>query len=137
MADGMADGMAKLDAQIRKLRELGTLVKDSAPEVAKAVDGELRAQIARGVGPDGAPLEPTKDGRQPLKNAGKALRVRAIGTVVLSTLSGPAALHNSGRARGGVRRQILPSGKIPEPVTKAITKIVTDRFRKTMTGSGS
>lgn len=127
--------MAKLDEKLRQLRELGTLVKDSAPEVAKAVDVELRSQIARGVGPDGAPLAPTKDGRQPLKNAGKALRVRAIGTVVLSTLSGPEAQHNSGRARGGVRRQVLPSGKIPEPVTKAITKVVADRFKKTMGGS--
>lgn len=130
----MADGFAALDAHIRRLRELEHLVPDAAPEVARAVENELDANIASGVGPDGTPLKRTRDGRVPLRNAATKLRVRAVGPVVLCTLDGPEALHDQGRARGGVRRQILPSGKIPQPVTKAINTVITDRFNKTMGG---
>lgn len=128
----MSNGLAALDAHIRRLRDLEHLVPDAAPDVARVVDAELRAQIAAGRGPDGVPLERTQDGRVPLRGAAKALRVRAIGSVVLCTLDGPEALHDQGRARGGVRRQILPSGKIPQPITKAIDAVIADRFRKTM-----
>lgn len=128
----MADGMAALDAQIRRLRELERLAPDAAPDVARAVDRELGAQIAAGRAPDGTPWPRTQRGTAPLRGAAKALRVRAMGSVVLCTLEGPEALHHLGRARGGVRRQILPSNKIPTPVTKAISEVVKERFRKTM-----
>lgn len=131
----MADGAAKLDAQIKKLRELGGMVDRAAPAIAKAVEGELRANVAAGVGPDGEPLTRTKDGRQPLERAGRAITVRALGTVILAKVSGHHALHHLGRARGGVRRPLIPTAKIPDPVTKAITKTLTAEFRKTM-GAG-
>lgn len=129
-----ADGHAALDAQIRRLRELENLVPDAAPAVANTLDKEIRHQIARGVGPDGQRWKPTKKGERPLQNAAKALTVRPVGNVVLATLEGPEALHHLGRARGGVRREILPTGKIPEPMTKAITKVIEERFTKTMGG---
>jgi hypothetical protein len=131
----MADGQATLDGWIRRVRELGTLTKDVAPEIAVAVHSELSTQIARGVGPDGRKLEPTKDGKQPLRNAAKALRTRAIGTRVVAVLEGPEALHHLGRAKGGVRRPILPTSKIPDPMSRAIAKTITARFRKTMGGA--
>lgn len=130
----MADGFAALDAHIARIKQLPGMVERVAPAVGTALERELRANIARGVGPDGTPLQPTKAGEQPLKNAAQALRVRAIGTSVVAVLEGPEALHHRGRARGGVRRPILPTKTIPDPVVKAIDEVVTADFKKTMGG---
>lgn len=124
-----------LDAHIARLRELGNLAAKSAPEVAKEVERELRSQIAAGTGPDGAPWQPTKAGTTPLRGAARALRVRAIGTVIVATLEGHHALHDQGRARGGVRRKVLPSAKMPQPIASAVERVVTREFRRTMGGT--
>lgn len=125
-----------LDAHISRIRYLSELGQRSAPSVAKALERELGAQIAAGVDPNGKPLQPTKEGKTPLTGAAKALRVRPIGSVVLATLEGPEALHHQGRARGGVRRQILPTGgAIPPTVERAVKTAVTAEFRRTMGGA--
>jgi len=128
----LADGFAALDRQIRRIRELGQLAEESAPAVAAAVKKEVTAQIARGVGPDGKPWKPTKSGEKPLQNAGKALTVRAVGPVVVLRLTGYHARHHLGAVKGGVRRPILPTRRIPDPVTRAIKTVVTRQFRKVM-----
>lgn len=130
----MADGLAALDEHIARIQQLPGMVERMAPAVGKALEGELRQQIARGVGPDGKPWAPTKEGKVPLQKAAKALRVRAVGTTVLAVLEGPEALHHMGRARGGVRRPILPTTTIPDPVVKAIGEVATAEFNKTMGG---
>jgi hypothetical protein len=124
--------MADLRAMIAKLRELDGMVERAAPEIAKAVERELGAQVAAGLGPDGKPLRPTKDGRQPLQNAARAIRVRAVGTVIVAKVEGHHALHHLGRARGGIRRPLIPTETTTEPVAKAIEKTLTAEFRKTM-----
>lgn len=136
----MTNGLSDLDAMIAKLRDLDGLVERSAPSVATALDSEVRANIARGVGPDGTPWKPTQDGRKPLQGAGKALTTRAIGTVVLARLEGVEARHHLGRVKGSSKsnwlaRPILPTTKIPAPVTRAIRTILTDEFIAT-TGGG-
>jgi len=128
----MADqGFAELDRMIECLRTLGpALTTEAAPAVAKAVERELDAQISRAVGPDGRPWKATQDGRTPLRNAAKALSVRAIGDVVVATLEGAEARHHLGAVKGGVKRQILPTGKIPDPVTRAIKTVLTTAFQR-------
>lgn len=124
-----------LDAHIARIRELSKLGERSAPTVAKALERELGAQIAAGADPNGKPLQPTKEGKTPLRGAARAIRVRAVGSVVLATLEGHHALHHQGRARGGVRRQILPtSGAIPPTVERAIGTAITAEFKATMGG---
>ncbi len=125
----MADG--GLEAMIRNLRELATLVPDATPDAAKAVERELGAQISEGVDPDGKPWPLTKDGRPALERAARALRVRPVGMTIVARLEGHHALHNRGWVRGGVRRQILPSSGVPARLANAIRDALTERFEKT------
>ncbi len=124
----MADSArAQLQAAIQRLRELpDRLVEESAPEVADAFKAELTTNIAGSHGPDGEAWAPKKDGGKPLAHAAAALDVKAIGTLIVATLTGPEVLHNKGFARGGVKRQILPTRKIPVGVVRVIEKV----FRK-------
>ena len=130
----MADHSA-LDAHIARIRQLGNLAAKVAPAVAKEVELEIHSQIAAGTAPDGQPWQPTKAGTTPLRGAARALRVRAIGTVIVATLEGHHALHDQGRARGGVRRQVLPSAKMPHPIARAVERVVTREFKQTMGGT--
>ena len=120
--------------QIARLRSLPTLVNRAAPAVARAVAVEIVAQTKRGVGPDGKTWEPTEDGHTPLQHVEKDLSVRAVGTVVVARLDGVHARHDVGAVRGGKRRQILPSGALTEPISRAIDNVVTDEFKRTMGG---
>lgn len=121
-----------LKAQIKRLNALGGLVTRAAPEIADAMGREISGNIARGVGPDGKPWPETKDGQKPLKGAAAHVDVRAVGTVVVATLTGVEARHHFGMIRGGVARPILPSKSIPAPMIRAIDRVLTNEFHKTM-----
>jgi hypothetical protein len=123
-----------LNAQIRRLQDLDGAGERYAPEVADVLHQELDAQIAAGVGPDGTPWPKTQAGSRALLNASAALETKALGNVVLAILRGPTALHNNGFARGGIRRQILPSARLPGKITDAIRTVVTRRLREDVTG---
>lgn len=134
----MSDGAAQMDAMITRVAALPGMVERSAPAVASALDGHLRRTIAAGTSADGAPWTPTADGRTPLRNAGKALTTRAVGTIVLARLDGIEARHHKGEVRGaakGLKRRILPIGKLPKPVAAATQEILRDEFRRTVGGA--
>lgn len=126
----MASGAEALRNHVRRLRELGTLAADAAPDLADAVEGEVRAQIARGEAPDGTRWQLTQDGRRPLQSAGESLTVRALGSVVILRVVGHHARHHLGAVKGGVKRQILPTARIPAPMVRALTTTLTMRFRE-------
>lgn len=129
----MANGRAALDAQVNRLRTLGkAIVRDAAPKVAVAVKKEIDASISAGREPSGKPWTPTASGKKPLANAAAAVSVTAVGTVVVVRLEGHEVHHHRGDTRGNVVRQIIPSGKTPEPVTKAIADVVETEFREHM-----
>ena len=128
----MSSGPEVLRDIKRRLRELGDIAEDVAPDVAGAVEDELAKQIERGVGPDGRAWALTRDGRKPLRNAASALTVRAIGTVIVTQLGGPEARHHLGAVRGKVRRAILPTRRIPDPMVRAIRRVIEQRFERTM-----
>lgn len=119
MNEAAVDGLTAL---IARLNELGGVAERAAPLVATELDRLLRAQIKAGTGPDGTPWQPKKDGGKPLQDV--KVSVRAIGTTVIARLDGPAVLHDQGRARGGVRRKILPSRDLPQPIIEAIRSAV-------------
>lgn len=125
---------AALQAQIRRLERLPVAITEAAPEVADALHVELDAQIAAGTDPDGTPWQPTLAGKRPLQNASASLTVRAIGNVILAKLTGPTALHHMGQARGGVRRQVLPSSKMPSRITNAIRTVCERILRRAVVG---
>lgn len=114
------DPGANLQDWIRRLNAIATLPERAAPEIAKAIDASLRANIAAGTDPDGNAWQPTKTGQQPLRNAGRALTVTTLGTRIIARLTGPEALHHLGKARGHAVRRILPTRKLNAPVIAAI-----------------
>lgn len=129
----MSNGFSELDAQIERLQALEDFPRKAAPDVAEALEDELHAQIKRGEGPDGRPWEPRQeDGEKPLQNAAKALAVVPIGTTVFARLKGPEARHHKGTAKGGTIRRILPVKGIPNPMVRAIKRVLKDRFEQTM-----
>lgn len=128
----MANGRALLDEHIRRIRQLPELVDRAAPDIAKAVERELQAQIRRGETPSGRSWKPRADGGAALFNAGKALTVRAVGKVIVARLTGPEARHHLGAVRGGIRRQILPTRTIPADMADGIRETLAREFRKTM-----
>ncbi len=132
----MADGAAALDAHIARIRQLPGLVKRAAPEVRDVLERELRLTIAAGRSPSGVAWKPRADGSQALQNAASALAVTVVGTVVIARLTGVEVRHHLGAVKGGIRRQILPSGGIPAPVSKGIHVALTREFRRTM-GAGA
>ena len=131
----MADAIPALDDWIRRLEGLPAAGVDAAPEVARVVDAELRGNIAAGRAPDGTSWPATADGHRALRHAGEKLRVRAIGATVVATLSGVEALHDRGRAKGGVRRQIIPTGKAPGPVAAAVRRVYRDVYARQLGGA--
>jgi len=131
----MSDSPEVLDKWLAQLNQLGNLAEDVVPEVAKTFEVETLKQIAASTDPDGKAWAPRKDGKRPLQNAGKALKVTTNGTVVIATLDGHIARHHHGRVKGKITRQILPKkGELTHTMGKAIGKVVDRRFSKIMNG---
>lgn len=112
-----------IQAMIDRLRALEKLPQVAAPLVAKELEAEIRADIAKGQSPDGAKWPARKDGGKALANAGAALKVTTHGPVVVAQLTGPTAMHHLGRGKGGVRRQILPT-RVPTKIVAVLQKTV-------------
>jgi hypothetical protein len=125
------DGFAQLDEMIRRIRSIPQLVTEAAPEVADTFRAQLHQQVASGRAPDGSAWKPTKGGKQPLVNAAKAIAVRAVGTVILATLSGHEVFHHYG-TKVQPKRQILPFGSLPADLASAIKAGLVRRFRQRM-----
>lgn len=132
MARDNGKAFAELQAMIDKIKAVGALPAKVAPQIAELTRQKIADNIANGVDPGGKPWPLTKDGKRPLRNAAKALRARAIGTVVQLVLEGPEARHHLGIARGHVRRQILPSGALPQPLVTAIRDVLITAAKKTV-----
>lgn len=110
-----------------KLRALGTLTRDAMPDVAARVERELRKTAAAGTSPTGKAWTPTKEGTRALPNAASKITVKAVGDVIVARIDGPYALHHKGRARGGVRRQILPTVATAAPILRAVRDVILER----------
>lgn len=127
-----SNGRAILNRQIERLRSLSSFVQEAAPEVATELRRELVEQIDRGETPEGQPWPLTKDGDKALRNAASNLNVAHQGTVVIATLTGHHARHDLGAVRGKVRRQIMPTARMPQKVADAIGKVFERRFKEHM-----
>lgn len=130
----MANGDASLNAMLERLRKLPELGTEAAPSVADAVRDQLEKTIDAGTTAEGKSWERTKDGKQPLRNAAKALAVVAVDSTIFARLTGHIARHHLGRARGGVVRQILPTEGIPSGMAKAIKTVLVEEFEDVMGG---
>lgn len=128
----MSGGHAVMRQWIEQINSLVDAPQAIAPVVATKLRAEIEGNIAAGRGPDGTPWQPTKAGKRPLQNAAKALTVVAQGTVIVAAIVGPEALHHWGAVTGGIKRQILPTRDIPQPVVTAIQTAWTERCAKVL-----
>lgn len=136
MADNAA-AHAKLREMIDRCRSLPReLVVRSVPEIARALKADIDEHVARGQAPDGAAWQLKQDGEQALVGAQQTVDVSFSGSVVLAVMRGKFVRHHKGTARGGIRRQVLPTRKIPEAVTRAIGATLRKHFSAIMGGNG-
>jgi len=131
----MSDGFTALQNLVSRLRELGQSAEDIAADIAPELRDELTGNISASRGPDGAPWKPTLAGTKPLKNAGAALGVAAMGTKVVAALRGIEASHHYGHVRGKIARPILPGSKLPPQIVELVTRMAQKRFRLIMGGA--
>ena len=103
-----------LDRMVARLETVSEMDRRVVSRARSLVERELSAQIARGEGPDGRAWKLRLDGKKALASAAKSLTIQASGRYIVIRLRGPVVKHHAGRARGGVVRQILPSGGIPK-----------------------
>lgn len=126
----MADGARQLEGMMRRVNLLAGIAERVAPRVGEVLRREADKAVAGQRSPTGTPWAPSKSGARVLESASRRSVVSVDGSRVSITLDGPDALHNDGRARGGVRRQILPS-RTPA----AVGDVVVDEWRRTMEGA--
>ena len=127
-------GFAALDDMRKRLLQLHTVPERSAPQVAKAAKAEMIKQVRKQQGPDGRAWPKSKTGERVLVRAGNVVRVSAVGSVVVMTLEDHYARHHLGAVKGKTKRPILPTERIPDPMVKAITSVVTQEFFAVMGG---
>lgn len=104
-----------------QLQRLAQLPAELATRVAPDIESAARASASAGTSPGGDAWAPKRDGGQALDGAADEISVTASGASVVVALEGPSAIHHSGTARGGVRRQVIPDdGEIPAAYVDAI-----------------
>ncbi|WP_437606259.1 hypothetical protein WMF20_35405 [Sorangium sp. So ce834] len=120
---------AALERMISSCQALARLPEDAAPIAARKVAEELDRTASAGQAPDGTPWADKKSGGRAMVNAAKAIAVKAFGTVILITLTGPEVFHHFG-AGGKPRRQVIPQGSLPAKLGNAIRLGFVEPFRK-------
>lgn len=131
-----SEASARLQKQIDRIRSLPVeLVKRAAPDIAKEGLAQVTANVSSQVGPDGTPWPASKSGEAVLRQAAQHVTVQALGTVILFKVTGIDARHHKGFVKGGERRPIIPVRSMPEPLTKAIKKVLKKRFQEVMGGT--
>lgn len=124
----------ELDDMIDKLRSLPELGKRAAPDVAVAVRESILETIRAGTDAEGKAWEPRKeDGGKPLVGAASAVKVAATGSRIFARVTGPEARHHLGRAKGGVRRGIIPTRLTPD-LTERVRTVLERHFRQIVEG---
>lgn len=127
-------GHDEIQDMIEAIRRVSQLGRTAAPDVAVAVEADIRRTITQGTTPDGVPWKPTQKGERPLQHATRALGVAAIGGTVYVRLTGPEAMHHKGSARGGIRRQVIPdSRQIPSRMAAEIKAVLVQHFDAAVT----
>lgn len=112
----MSDALATID---RKIQQLSNLERELDRELQRALSKALRAHVRRALRsnrtPDGDPIERRKDGGRALEGAERDVQVVVRGNRIEVRLTKRhLVLHHLGRARGGVKRELLPTEITPE-----------------------
>lgn len=126
---------SELRAWAAQLRALGELGKLAVPAIGIALGQELRRTISAGEAPDGKPWRLTQGGDVPLTDAMSAVKIHTRDTRVTVVVSGPEAWHNSGFARGGIRRRVIPGERrLPPAYAQAMSRAISETFKRILSG---
>lgn len=128
---------AALDAQIGRVQSLPLELPRVAQLAALEVRRIIAANIANGRAPDGTPWPATQDGRPALRDAMRSIDVRAVGSSIVISVDGVEARHHLGAVKGGVRRELIPSNRIPGPVADALARVVEQVLAQHMAGGAT
>jgi hypothetical protein len=123
----MAEADDALNAMIARLRAIPDLVTAALAECAAECHAVIAENIAAQRAPDGTPWQPGAKGPV-LVDAAAAVTARAIGNTILIRVSGIEAKHHFGFVRGKIARPIIPTRKAPQPMTKAIERVIMRRL---------
>lgn len=128
--------MNNLDAFIANMKKLDTLATETAKEAAPLVEAANKKTAAAGTSPDGVPWPAKKDGTRALEHAADHVASKAVGKTIVTTLTGPDAIHNFGTGKDP-KRQVIPDGGngVPKVIAEAVTEGATIAFNKIMGGS--
>jgi len=135
----MTDPVRVIESQIAMLRLIAENVTDECvAEVAKAVDSDVKATIAAGTDAYGKPWTPNKDGTPFRFVAASDVVTGSIGRTIITRIkTREAVLHHHGFARGGVKRPILPIGKLPPRMQAAIKAAAVRAMQSVVEGGGT
>ena len=109
-------------------QRISTLVDDSMSDITQAVLAEQRRTMGQSMSAYAEPWKPTKEGKAPLQHAEKALKVMSVNRTVHITLHGPEARHHLGRARGKIKRGIIPERGLPSAMADSIRNVLQKHF---------
>lgn len=124
------NGAAQVDAWIAKLRQLPDAV--GAETLAPIVEADLKRTASAGTSPDGTKWKQRKDGGAPLAGAAAKIVTVAAGNRVITSISGPEAIHNWGTKKDP-KRQILPTN-LPDGLIGKLRSAAAQAFRRVMGG---
>lgn len=123
----------QLNTWAKALRAMPELGAASVADVRAVVESEVRSHIAAGENPDGAKWPAKQEGGRPLERAQQRVTVETRGNVVLTTVSGPTALHHLDKNGAAPERQVIPSGLTPGLV-EAVRSAVAAKFTEVTSG---
>lgn len=122
--DNGAEVIETIDAMIAKLKSISEdTPKELAAKAVPLVKAEITRSIAAGNDPSGVAWKKTKEGNTPLRNAADSLSVNSVGNVVIVRLDNHHAKHHFGIVKGGIRRQVIPTREIPDPIVRALKEL--------------
>lgn len=134
----MADAIKVLESHRAMLRLVadGTMTDQAVADVATAVDRFVKGTIAAGTDSYGVPWAPKKDGTPFRFVKASDVVTGAIGRTIITRIkTREALLHHYGYARGGVKRPILPLGKLPPKLVAQIRAAIALRASQTIEAS--
>lgn len=133
----MADAIKVIEAKRAMLRLVadGALSDAAVADVATAVDKFVKGTIAAGTDSYGVPWQPKKDGTPFRFVKTSDVVTGSIGRTIITRIkTREAVLHHYGFARGGVKRPILPIGKLPPKLISAIRTAAVNRAKAVIEG---
>lgn len=136
VGDTYGSGQATVQEWANRLRSFaGNAGTTMAQRMVPVLQGQLAAAAADNRSVSGKTWKPTKAGNKPLAGVMGAVTVKAIGTIVLITLTGYHVFHEFG-ARGTPARPLLPHGGLPDRIGNLIRKGYLEMASEWLTRKG-